>query len=156
MHRIRSKMITAVEIDLPIDKVVELFMDKENFKEWKKDFVRYEHISGTPDEVGAVTKLVYKRLTMFETITSKRLPAEIVEEYEHKRGKATIMFHKAINRFTSIEQSKTLYELDSEVTKVVGLLPTLIMKLMASAGRRYAQDQLEQFKALAEQQNHSR
>jgi hypothetical protein len=100
-------MKATVAIDLPIDKVVELFMDKNNFKEWKQEFVRYEHISGTPNKAGAVTKLVYRRITLFETVTSQHLPTAIIEEYEHKRGKTTIMFHKATNRFTSVEQSGT-------------------------------------------------
>jgi hypothetical protein len=138
---------------LPVNKVVELFTDKTNFKEWKKDFVSYEHISGTSSEVVSVDKLVFKRVTMIETIISKNLPAEIVYEYEHKQGKKTIMFHKASNHFTSLSENKTLYELDSEITKIIGLLPKIIMTLMKDAGKKYAQDQLNRFKVFVEKQN---
>ena len=146
-------MNLTVEINLPINKVVELFTDKNNFKEWKKDFVSYEHISGTSKEAGSVDKLVFKRITMIETIISKNLPAEIVYEYEHKQAGKTIMFHKASNRFTSLSEDKTLYELDSEITKIIGLLPKIIMKLMKGAGKKYAQDQLNRFKVFAEKRN---
>jgi hypothetical protein len=59
-------MKAIIEINLPINRVVELFMDKNNFREWKKEFIGYEHISGTPGEIGAVTKLIYKKEIMFE------------------------------------------------------------------------------------------
>ena len=63
------------------------------------------------------------------------------------------MFHKASNRFTSLSEDKTFYELDSEMTKIIGLLPKIIMKLMKSAGKKYAQDQLNRFKVFAEKRN---
>jgi hypothetical protein len=132
------------------NKVVQLFIDKNNFKEWKKDFVSFEHISGTSDEIGSVDKLVFKRVTMIETISSTNLPTEIIYDYEHKQGHKTIMFHKASNHFTSLAENKTLYELDSEITKIIGLLPKIIMTIMKGAGKNYAQDQLNRFKVFAE------
>jgi len=42
-----------IEINLPVTKVVELFPDKSNFKEWKKNFIRYEHISRVQNEAGS-------------------------------------------------------------------------------------------------------
>jgi hypothetical protein len=143
-------MKPSIEINLPINKVFELFMDKTNFKEWKKGFISYGHISGTAGEAGAVTKLVYKRVTMFETITGKNFPNEITAEYEHKRGEKTIMFHKASNHFTSLPDNRTLLEVDMKMTKIIGLLPKIIMTLMAGAGKRYAQTQLNQLKVFAE------
>jgi|SRR5712671_4101970 len=142
----------TVEINLPINKVIELFLDKANFKDWKKDFISYEHIQGTPDEIGSSDKLVFKRVTLIETVTSKKLPSEISYEYEHKRGTKTIMIHKASNHFTLLQENKTLYELDSEITKIFGLLPKIIMGLMKGASNKYAQDQLNQFKLFAEKQ----
>ncbi len=140
----------TVEINLPINKVVELFIDKNNFKIWKKDFISYEHISGIPNEPGAKFKLVFKRVTLYETVTSQNLPTEISYEYEHKHKEKTVMFHKASNRFTLLDENKTLYELDSEMIKVIGFLPKIIMTLFANARRKYAQEQLNQFKVFAE------
>jgi hypothetical protein len=128
-------------------------MDKANLKDWQKELISYEQVSGTPGQAGAVTKLVYKMTTIFETIVSNNLPAEINAEYEHKRGNKTVMFHKASNQFTSINGNKTLYEMDTEVTKVIGFFPKLLMKLMSGSISKYYQNQLNQFKAFAEKQN---
>jgi hypothetical protein len=85
-----ENMKVTIDISRPIDKVIELFIDKGNFKEWKKDFVRYEPVSGIPGQVGAVTRIVGKRSIMLETVLSNDVPAEIVEQYAHKRGDQNI------------------------------------------------------------------
>jgi hypothetical protein len=139
-----------VEINLPISKVVELFMDKANFKEWKKGFISYDHIKGTPGELGAVTKLVTSQGTMYCQIIAKNLPFEIIETYEHKRGDKTTMVHKAVNKFVRMSDHTTLFEVNTEVIEVHGAMLKLIMKLMAKAGERYSQQQLNQFKVFAE------
>ena len=144
------KFTCTIEINRPIDTVMGLFMNKDIYKHWKKDFISYENISGIAGEVGAITKLSFKRVTLFETITLKRLPYEIVEEYEHKRGNKTIMIHRATNQFIALSENKTQYNVEFEMIKIFGLLPKIIMTLMAGAGRKYAQIQLNQFKAFAE------
>jgi hypothetical protein len=146
-------MKPSVEINIPINKVVELFMDKRTFKDWKKNFISYEHISGTPGEVGAVTMLIYKRVTMLETIISKNLPAEIVELYEHKNGDKTVMVHQSTYRFTSLTANKTHMEVIMETLKIEGFMMKLIMTIFAGAGRKYAQEQLDKFKELAEKKS---
>jgi len=143
-------MKPTIQINRPINDVVKLFMDKKYFKEWKKDFIGYESISGSPDEIGAVTKLVYKRVTMFETIISKKLPNEIIATYEHKRGEKTTMIHRVTNRFKSLSENSTLLEVEMEILKIDGFLLKLIMTMMAGAGRKYSQTQLNQLKILAE------
>ena len=145
-------MNPTIEIDLPIHKVAELFMDKSNYKEWKKDFISYEHISGIPGEVGAVTRLVYKRPTMIETIVSKNLPYEIIAMYEHKHGKKTVVVHKTVNHFKSLTENRTLIEVEMIIIKVDRFFLKLMMTLFAAAGRKYAQVQLNQFKVFAEKQ----
>src|SRR5215471_8724758 len=116
----------SVEIDAPVKKVVDLFMNPDHYTEWKKDFISYERVSGTPGQAGAVTRLKFKQVTMFETITSSNLPNEISAEYEHKRGKNTVMFHKATNRFSTLQGNNTLYDTEIEVTKVIGFIPRLV------------------------------
>jgi hypothetical protein len=143
-----------VEIDLPINKVVQLFLDKNNFKAWKKDFISYQHIRGIPGEVGAVTKLVTKQGIMYEHIVSMNLPAEIIETYEHKRGDKTTMIHKAINHFASLTENKTLLEVKTEVIEIHGALLKLIMKVLARAGEKFSQDQLNRFKTFSENVSH--
>jgi hypothetical protein len=143
-------MKTSIQINLPIEKAFELFMDKNNFKNWKKEFVSFEQISGSSDEIGSVTKLVYTKFTMFETIVSKNSPSEYVATYEYKRGAKTQMFHKAVNTFTLLDANKTSIVVNSEIIKVNGIFLNLMMKLMAGAGRKYSQEQLDKFKVFAE------
>jgi hypothetical protein len=106
------KFACKTEINLSINEVVALFMDKSNYRFWKKDFTGYEPISGTPGEVGAVTKLVFKRVTMLEIITANTLPAELKCVYDHRRGEKSMMIHEASNRFTALAANKTRYELE--------------------------------------------
>jgi len=143
-------MKTEVVVNQPIDKVFELYLDKSRFIDWKKDFVSYEQISGKAGEAGSVTKLVYKKYVMIETINSKIAPDEVIATYEHKQGNNTMMFHTAKNNFTSLGGTRTLIEVESEITKVNGFIFGLIMKLFAGAGKKHAQEQLDRFKMIAE------
>lgn len=146
----------SIEINVPINRFTDLYVDKNNYEAWKKDFIRYEPVSGLPEEVGAITKLIFKRVTLMETITSKNLPSEISEKYEHKRGDKTALFHKTSNRFSEQRENKTLLETEMVITKVIGFFPRIIMTLMAGAGKKYALDQLKKFKAFAERQTANR
>jgi hypothetical protein len=141
---------TSIEINLPISKVVELFIDKNNFKNWKNDFISFEYISGIPGEVGSVTKLINKRGIMFETIISRNMAGEIIETYEHKREEKTILIHRATNSFKTLNENRTLFEVETELVEVNGFLFKLIMTLMAGAGKKYSQIQLNKFKEFAE------
>ena len=144
------KFIFTAEINVPGKKVFELFLNKDNLKEWQKELIGYESISGIPGEVGSVTKLSYKSVTIFETITFKNMPHEIKGFYEHKAGKKTVMVHNTSNRFRQISENKTLFELEMEDVKFVGFLPKLMSKLMGGMFERYHQNQVNQFKVFAE------
>ena len=146
-------MNPSIEINLPIQRVAELYTDKNNFQHWKKGFTSFEMVSGSSNEVGSVCKLYFKKETIIETITSNNLPFEISQEYEHKNGEKTIMFHTAVNRFIAVTESRTLIEMEMKVSDVTGFILKLMIKMMAGAGRRYAQDQLIQFKGFAENQH---
>jgi carbon monoxide dehydrogenase subunit G len=45
----------SIDIEVPIDKVVALFNDTDNFKEWQDGFISYETFSGTPDHIFLVS-----------------------------------------------------------------------------------------------------
>ena len=82
-------------VNAPIDKVVSLFMDKDRFGEWKKDFIKYELLSGKAGETGAKTNQVYKGFSMIETIVYNNLPKELKAVYERVQGGKTQMTHTA-------------------------------------------------------------
>jgi carbon monoxide dehydrogenase subunit G len=82
------KYSTELIIDLPRDKVVELFNNEENLFKWLKGLESFDHISGTKGEEGAVSKMVVKsgkrEMEMKETIMKVNLPEGINFLYEGK------------------------------------------------------------------------
>ena len=54
------KYTTEVEINQPVQKVVELFDNPDNMKVWMKGLQSFETISGTPGQEVSKAKLVYK------------------------------------------------------------------------------------------------
>lgn len=144
------KFIFTAEINQPINKVVELFVNKNNQKEWQKELISYESISGNFNEVGAKTKLVYKSVTIIETILSNGLPDEILGYYEHLAGKRMIMVHNTSHRFRKLSENKTLFELEMQDVRFIGFLPKLMSKLMGKMFEKYHQNEVDQFKVFAE------
>jgi hypothetical protein len=75
------KYSLSIQIDLPREKVVELFDNPENLKLWQPGFISAEHISGEKGHPGSKTRLNYKmgrrEIEMIETITSRNLPRRI-------------------------------------------------------------------------------
>ena len=82
------KYTLEINIDLPRQKVIELFDDPDNMAKWQPGFVSFEHLHGKPGEEGASAKLKYKmgkrEVEMIETITKRNLPDEFNGTYEAK------------------------------------------------------------------------
>ena len=143
-------MTMQLEINAPVNKVFDLFIDKSKFPDWKIGFVSYEQVSGAPGEVGAVARLNYKRYAMIETVRRKDKPNLYIAAYEYLQNGKTMMEHEAVNTFTAISDNKTLVEVTSEIKKVNGFFNKLFVSLMAKAGEKQFRDQLKLFKELAE------
>jgi len=141
----------TVEIGLPLDRVIELFDNVDNLKEWQDGFVSFEHLSGTPGEPGAKSKMIYKvgkrEIELIETIIVKCLPREFTGKYEAKS-----MVNTMTNRFTSIEDKKIRYDAEIEYTKFNGIIPKLIGLFMSGVFRKQTQKWLVQFKEFAEKE----
>ena len=119
------KFTCTVEIELPIEEVVEIFDSTENLKEWQVGFVSIEPISGNPGEPGSKSKMIYKmgsrEMEILETIMVKNLPEEMTGLYEHKH-----MVNTMTNRFSRLELNKTKYEAEIEYTKMIGFIPKMM------------------------------
>ncbi|MES2567755.1 MAG: SRPBCC family protein [Bacteroidota bacterium] len=102
------KYTTEIEINQPIDKVIALFDNVDNMKKWMVGLQSFEHLSGTPGEVGAKSRLVFKtgkrELEMIETITVKNLPQEFSGVYEAKG-----VFNSVKNKFMPLPGDRTRY-----------------------------------------------
>ncbi|MGI9542546.1 MAG: SRPBCC family protein [Cyclobacteriaceae bacterium] len=143
------KFNCSVDIDLPVEKVVELFDNEENLKEWQDGLVSFDHLSGTPGTPGAKSKMVYRtgnrELELIETIIAKNLPEEFSGRYVAKQMENTMR-----NSFTSLGSEKTRWDAEIEYTAFHGFMPKLMAFLMPGVFRKQTQKWLDQFKVFAE------
>ena len=143
------KYTCSVEIDLPIDKTVGLWENENNFGEWQDGFESIEHLSGTPNEKGAKSKIVFngkRRIELIETIISSNLPTEKTALYEHVH-----MHNTQTTRFEPIAEAKTRYISEVEYIKFNGFMIRLMAKLFPNKFKAQSQKWMNQFKDFAEQ-----
>jgi len=67
-------------------------------------------------------------------------------------GKKKVMIHNTSHRFRQISETQTLFELEMQDVKFIGLLPKLMSKLIGGMFERYHQKQVDQFKTFTENQ----
>lgn len=84
------KFSSEVIINLPRDRVIELFDDPKNLKKWQPGLQSFEHLSSDPGKPGAKSRLVFdqggRRIEMIETVTQRDLPDVFTRTYEAKGG----------------------------------------------------------------------
>lgn len=101
-----------ITIDLPRDRVIELFDSFENLKKWQEGLISYEHISGEAGKSGAKTRLSYdmgrRKMEMIETIIVRDLPDEFSGTYDASG------VHNIVRNTFHDEGDKTRWVLDSE------------------------------------------
>ena len=103
---------TEVLINLPRERVIELFDSFENLKKWQEGLISFEHISGEPGQPGAKTRLLYdmgrRRMEMIETIIERNLPEEFSGTYDASG------VHNIVRNYFYDEGEQTRWALDSE------------------------------------------
>jgi carbon monoxide dehydrogenase subunit G len=143
------KYNVEVIINLPREKVIELFDNPDNLKKWQPGLISFETIEGKPSEVGSIAKLKYKmgkkEIEMVETIILNNLPYEFSGTYETKG-----VFNIVKNYFIEIDQNSTRYLTEQEFQfkgymKIIGFL-------MPGAFKKESMKYLNQFKTFAENQ----
>lgn len=141
------KYTNEVEINQPLQKVIELFDNPANMPKWQPGFISMEHISGVPGQPGAKSKLKYKMgkrdVEMIETITTRNLPKEFHGIYEAKG-----VYNVQKNFFKETGPGKTKWISETEF-KFGGMMK-LIGWLMPGAFKKQSQKYLDLFKAFAE------
>ncbi len=144
------KYTCTVDINLPIDKVVSLWDNESNFKEWQDGFESIEHLSGSPNSKGTKSKIIFqgkRKIELLETIILADLPKEKIALYEHSH-----MTNTQTTRFKVIEQNKTQYISEVEYTKFNGIMIKVMAKLFPSKFKEQSQKWMNQFKEFAEKQ----
>ena len=139
-----------IDIKLPRDKVLELFDNTENLKQWMPGLVSFEHLSGEPGEVGAKSKFVVSMgknsCEMIETITVKNLPEEFTGTYT-----ADGMWNQVQNLFSEVDENTTRWHSDNEF-KSDKLMMKVMMLLMPWAFKKESLKFMNSFKEFAEKQ----
>lgn len=142
------KYTAEIDIDLSRDKVVKLFDNPDNMKHWQEGFISLEHLTGTPGDKGATSKLQYKmgkrEIEMIETITKRNLPIEFSATYEAKG-----VWNLNKNCFIELDSNKTKWKSDVEF-KFKGFMK-IISFLMPGAFKKQTLKYMADFKTFAEQ-----
>ena len=143
------KYTINIDIDLPKEKIIELFDNPDNMKYWQKGFISIESISGTPGQVGAKSKLKYKmgsrEIEMIETITKRDLPNEFSGTYEAKG-----VWNLNKNYFIELDVNRTKWKSEVEF-KFTGFMK-LIAFLVPGSFKKQSMKYLTDFKEFAENQ----
>lgn len=140
-----------LDIQVPRPRVVALFDDPENLKEWQPGLLGHEALEGPPGEVGSTARLRYKmgkrEIEMVETVTERDLPDTFAGTYEAKG-----VHNRVTNRFIEVDEATTRWHLETEFTFTT--LPMKIMgSLMPGTFKKQSRQFMEQFKAFAEKRN---
>ena len=139
----------AIEIDLPRDRVIELFDDPDNQAKWQTGLQSFEPISGEPGQVGARSRLVFlsgkQRIELVETITWRGPPDEFRGTYEWGGGSSTLE-----NRFIEVGPQRTRWE--STCTFLRRSFPLRVIALLVpGVFKRQNLEFLESFYVFAEE-----
>lgn len=133
-------------IDLPREKVAELFVKPEHLKGWQKGFKSINYTKGETGETGSEAELVFemgkREMKMKQEILENKLPDFIKFRFEN-RGVENIQ----VNRLET-KDGKTHYVVDntfnfSGIMKLMGWL-------MPGAFKKQSQKYMDDFKAYAE------
>ena len=136
-------------IRLPRQRVIELFDNPDNLKEWMPGLVSFEHISGNPGQPGAVSRLVFqlgkRKMVMTETVKVRRLPDEFTGTYDMNG-----VYNEVKNFFAETQEGFTHYKTENYF-RFTGIMK-IFAWMMGSTFRKTSQDYLDRFKAFAEKQ----
>ena len=140
------------KLELPIHKprvdVWKAFDNTENIKKWQPTLIKFEPVSGTPGQPGAISKLTYeeggREFTLIEKITHCNEPSSFDGIYENNFTDNIVR-----NKFIERGQHQTLW-----VTETEFRFKTLIMKIMGPLMKKNfvarTQKDMERFKEMAE------
>ncbi|NNE27417.1 MAG: SRPBCC family protein [Saprospiraceae bacterium] len=141
------KYTNTIEINLPRQRVIDLFDNPENMKAWQPGLVSFTHNSGVPGEEGAKSTLIYKtgkrEVEMIETVIKRDLPYEFSGSYEMKG-----IYNSIQNYFIEKSPEVTVWKSQSEFT-FKGIM-RFLAPLMKNSFKKQSLDFMQRFKSFAE------
>lgn len=137
-----------IEINLPRDRVIELFNNEENLDKWMDGLQSYETLSGSPGQTGATAKLVFqmdsRRIEMTETILNANFPEEFDCTYVTKG------VHNLVrNRFLETSDQSTTWE-SEYVFRFSGIVMRTVGFFLRKSFPKQSYKYMKNFKAFAE------
>lgn len=146
------KFTCSVTINLPKEKVVQLFLDENNLGKWQDGFISKERLSGKTNQVGTNSKIVYKmgkgQMVLIETILDNDLPHSIKGNYSHSSTENTML-----NTFTAIDAKTTKYQADIEYTRFTGFVVKAMKLILPGIFKKQVQKWMDNFKQFAENEH---
>lgn len=142
------------KLEFPINKpraeVWKAFDDPEKMKIWQPSLVKFEPVSGTPGQPGAVSKLTFREndreFSLIESITHRREPEIFHGVYDNPFAENTIR-----NEFIEQRDGQTLWVMEAEYR-----FKTLIMKILGPLMKKNfvarTEKDMERFKEMMESQ----
>jgi hypothetical protein len=141
------KYNTQITIDLPRERVIELFENASLLPDWQRGLQKTKLLSGKSGEVGSRRKLKIRlegqTITMFETITDKNLP-----HFWHGTYTGMGFVSSQKNYFEAISPEKTRWNCESKFT-FSGFMQ-IISKLLPGIFKNRSELVMKDFKAFAE------
>ena len=138
----------TVEIDLPRERVIELFDNPDNMPHWQPSLLGFTHLTGEAGQAGATSELKYqmgkREVVMIETITERNLPDVFSATYETKG-----VWNQVSNHFVE-QDGKTMWTMNT-VFKCTGML-RIMAWLMPGMFKKQTTADMLRFKAFAESQ----
>jgi uncharacterized membrane protein len=102
------KYTIEVDIDRPLNEVVEKFDNQDNYSSWMKGLESFENIEGKQGQEGSKTKFIFnmgkRKMEMIETVLKRDLPKQYLLSYE-----VNGVYNEVDNRFEKIDDKNTLY-----------------------------------------------
>ncbi|MEM7103139.1 MAG: SRPBCC family protein [Bacteroidota bacterium] len=141
------KYTSIIDLNLPIEKVIELFDNPDNMYQWQPELTNFEHLSGDPGQPGAKSKLTYQNgkrtVEMTETVLVRELPEEFSGTYEMKG-----VINHINNSFETLADGKTRWTVisDFQFSGIMGFL-SIFMKGMF---KKQTMTFMQRFKDFAE------
>ena len=143
------KFSCSVDINLPVNRVIELFDNPDNMGKWQDGFVSFEHLSGVSGQPGAKAKVTYnmngREMVLIETVKVRDLPHEFSGTYEHKH-----MTNSMKNSFKDLGNNKTRWTAELHYTKLNGFMIKIMAFLFPGMFKKQTQKWLNQFRDFAE------
>lgn len=141
------KYKSEITINLPRQRVIEIFDNPDNLSKWQSGLKSFEHFEGELGQPGAKSRLLYdeggRKIEMVETILARNLPDEFSGTYEAKG-----VMNWVYNYFYEIGENQTRWVLDTEF-KFSGLM-VLMGIFMRGAFPKQTMKQMQEFKKFAE------